>query len=436
METKTEVEIFSRKFIKPFSPTSPHKRNQKLSLLAQTYPSIYGSMIFFYTSNTNSNFILKSLSKTLVHFYPFAGRLKNDNLSIDCNDDGVYVVQAQIKGHLQNFLRKPDLKLLNYLQPTSDPQISKLPRKPISLIQLTTFSCGGTAISVCVSKKIADSSSLFSFITTWAAINRGLYESVEGPKFIGAPISPPADLPIMGREVSGGDDLGRVWATRRLVFDAKKLAQLKAQNHVKKPTNVELVSALVSKCAMVSAPESLTKTPSFLYRELNLKEITLLEPPLPETAVGNHVWFFPVMFEESYDKFDLFEVLVKIRKGLTEFCDDVANGFEGEDSFLLVREITRDPSEALKMGLNIYACSTSLCELPLYEVDFGFGKPIWVTSPMSFNNMFVLMETKWGKGIEVLVTLEEQHMAAFERDEELLEFASFNPSATSSYCRL
>lgn len=139
--------------------------------------------------------------------------------------------------------------------------------------------------------------------------------------------------------------------------------------------------------------------------------------------------------KKSHNKKDLFEVLVKMRKGLTEFCDDVANGFEGDDSFLLAREILRDPIEASKMGVNIYCCA-SLCELPLYEVDFGFGKPVWATSPMSSNNTFAFTETKWGEGIEVVVTLEERHMAAFERDEELLRFASFNPSATSSYCRL
>ena len=392
-------------------------------------------MIFFYTSsNTNFTFLLKSLSQTLVHFYPFAGRLKNDN-TIDCNDEGAYVVQAKIKCSLINFLQKPDLKLLNHLLPTSDPTISAIPNKPNSLIQLNIFSCGGTAISVCVSKKIADSSSLFSFIKTWSAITRGLYQSVEAPKFIGAPLCPPGDLPIMGGNASSFDDLGRVWCTRRLVFDAQKLAHLKAQNFIKQPTNAELVAALVSKCAMVSAPESRHKAPSFLYRELNLKEGSVLEPPLPENAVGNHVWLFPVIFEESYNKLDLCDVVVKMRKGLTEFCDDVASGFEGEDSFSLVREILRDPIEVSKMGVNVYAC-TSLCELPLYEVDFGLGKAIWVTSPMSFNNMFVLMETKWGKGIEVLVTLEERHMAAFEQVEELLGFASFNPSATSSYCRL
>ncbi|KAF5470856.1 hypothetical protein F2P56_011344 [Juglans regia] len=69
------------------------------------------------------------------------------------------------------------------------------------------------------------------------------------------------------------------------------------------------------------------------------------------------------------------------------------------------------------------------CRNPLYDADFGWGKPTWVTvATMVLNNPIVLMDTRDGSGIEAWITLSEEDMALFEHDKELLEFASFNPS--------
>ncbi|EXB31002.1 Salutaridinol 7-O-acetyltransferase [Morus notabilis] len=60
----------------------------------------------------NSNSLQKSLSKTLVHFYPFAGQLK-DNTCIECNDEGACFVEAWINCQLSDFLKEPDPNLLS-----------------------------------------------------------------------------------------------------------------------------------------------------------------------------------------------------------------------------------------------------------------------------------------------------------------------------------
>ncbi|KAF5208118.1 Vinorine synthase-like [Thalictrum thalictroides] len=73
---------------------------------------------------------------------------------------------------------------------------------------------------------------------------------------------------------------------------------------------------------------------------------------------------------------------------------------------------------------------TSWCRFPYYETDFGWGNPIWVTSiNLILNNTVTLMDTKTGEGIEAWVTLDELDMARFECEQELLAFASANPSA-------
>ena len=45
---------------------------------------------------------------------------------------------------------------------------------------------------------------------------------------------------------------------------------------------------------------------------------------------------------------------------------------------------------------------------PLYEVDFGWGKPIWVSTRAKTLEMVILNDTKDGDGIEAWVSLDEK----------------------------
>lgn len=68
---------------------------------------------------------------------------------------------------------------------------------------------------------------------------------------------------------------------------------------------------------------------------------------------------------------------------------------------------------------------TSLCRFPLYEVDFGWGKPIWVgLLALNFKNSVFFIDTPSGDGIKEYVNLKKEEMAKFERDEEFLTFVS------------
>lgn len=73
--------------------------------------------------------------------------------------------------------------------------------------------------------------------------------------------------------------------------------------------------------------------------------------------------------------------------------------------------------------------SNSWCKLSMYEADYGWGKPVWVTGrgTSNFKNLMLLIDARDGKGIEAWVTLTEENMSVFECDEELLEFSSLNP---------
>ncbi|KAL6530382.1 hypothetical protein OROHE_014735 [Orobanche hederae] len=53
-----------------------------------------------------------------------------------------------------------------------------------------------------------------------------------------------------------------------------------------------------------------------------------------------------------------------------------------------------------------------------YELEFGFGKPVWVSlSDVPQKDMFILMNTKDNEGIEAWAFLDESDMPFFEQDE-------------------
>ncbi|KAI8524912.1 hypothetical protein RHMOL_Rhmol13G0186300 [Rhododendron molle] len=84
-----------------------------------------------------------------------------------------------------------------------------------------------------------------------------------------------------------------------------------------------------------------------------------------------------------------------------------------------------------KQRVNYYTCS-SMCNGGIYEADFGWLKPTWVSlggiEDLQGMNMILLVDTRSGNGIEAWMNLSEEDMAEFERDPELLAFASLEPS--------
>ncbi|EXB82426.1 Vinorine synthase [Morus notabilis] len=423
-----KVDIIARNTIKPSSPTPDHLRIFKLSLLDQIIPPMYGLIVFFYPAETGTNFseqssrLRESLSRTLTTFYPMAGRTNAIEPSIDCSDDGAFFVEAKMDCELSDFLRKPDGELLNNFLPTTDPLTAQLSEGYVTLIQITGFRCGGTAVSVCISHKIGDISSLVTFLHGWTSSGEA-----GSPVFVGDSLLPPRDLSFAQRtDIKSGNLI-----TKRFVFEASKISHLKdkvgAIDHNiqminKYPSRVEVVMAQIFKCA-IAASRSVTgsfKT-SVLFHSVNLRPRT--DPPLPENSVGNLIWFVPVVIEES--EMDLRTMVHKMKRLVNEFCNEKAKKFK-DHSLSVLGEFGK---WAEFKEMEFYSCS-SWCKFPLYETDFGWGKPIWVSSAnLTFKNSIILVDTREGDGIEAWVTLEEEKMAIFERDNELLDSATFNPSA-------
>ncbi|XP_065859043.1 stemmadenine O-acetyltransferase-like [Euphorbia lathyris] len=431
------VSITSRETIKPSSPTPLNLKHFKLSLLDQLSPAAYVPMIIYYAPTPDSSdikiqkrvhLLKKSLSETLTEFYPLAGRVK-ENSFIDCNDDGVDFIEARVNFPLSRIIQQPEAEIIDQFLPQEYHVPSN--SSPIVLqsqvaVQVNIFSCGGIAIGTCISHKLVDGITFTCFMNMWASKARTASGKHFSPFFIGPHLFPAKDLsaalPVLNIPQAKN-------VTKRFVFDMQKIAFLRERvlenSCVTRPSRVELVSALIWKCAVdasrTKSAGSKTKTStSFLTQTVNLR--AKMDPPLPESAAGNLLWL--AMAQEPNEGAEIGEFVCQVQKGLEKFDSEYVRKIQGEDGFLVLSETLKQIGELVSKDVEIYRC-TSLRKSQVYEADFGWGKPVWVSSAgLTFKNVVFLIESRDGNRIEAWVTLDEHEMAIFERNQELLSFDS------------
>lgn len=165
-----------------------------------------------------------SLSDTLTHFYTFAGRIKDD-LYIDCNDEGVYYVEARVNQCLSDLLMQPDDQVMNRLSPENPIFSDSTSGHYVLLIQVNIFDCNGIAISLGTSHKTIDATTYTTFMKAWAATAWGssqvIYPSFSVQFLFHQNPSmsykwPPPPIYTEGKFIA-----------RRFVLDASALASLK-----------------------------------------------------------------------------------------------------------------------------------------------------------------------------------------------------------------
>lgn len=439
MATEVKVEVIGRETIKPSSPTPDHLSTYELCLLDQFAPVMYIPVILFYDNPLANGGVVdddgdyvaektlhlkKTLSQTLTHFYPLAGRITSTTFhSVDCNDAGTEFATAKINCPLSKFLKKPDMELFRQLVAV-DVESSELPKTgPLLVVQITFFECGGMAVGVVTSHKFMDVASLITFLKSWTATALGSEDEAAVPKLGCASLlptiehPPPIEIPRAKSK------------SIRFVFEAEKIEALRhkaAGEMGKYPTRVEAVSALIWKSAM-EAFRSCNKNslPAFVFNQvLNVRARTV--PCLPENIVGNLIRAFPTMWEQS-DADDLQLLVLKLKRSIEQVKAFYA---EGLDAGRICQELDGFFREmARSQGAVVMYHSSSWCRFPFYEVEFGWGKPTWVsTCDMKVKNSILLMDTRDGNGIEVSLNLAEEEMGFLESNQELLAFASLNPS--------
>ncbi|KAI3933264.1 hypothetical protein MKX01_016562 [Papaver californicum] len=445
-----KVELLSKEIIKPSSPTPQHLKTYNLSLLDQLTPSVYVQGIVFYPSGSISKInggekeifklLKKSLSETLTLFYPFAGRIK-DNIIVDCNDKGIEYYEAKVNGDISDYMSSDVL----YQMFPSDIVADNMVKDTLLVIQVNMFNCGGIAISGCVSHKLADGLSVAALVNAWAAsaLGGGGGGVVEGlrPTFDSASHFPPKEnIPnsIMPADLLQSIGQGSKIVSKRFIIDGSKLSTLRStimdmssdttrnEHHL---TSVEAVTALLWKSVMeVSKLRSATLAKPIPISVVNLG-VNLrkrMQPPLPSTSFGNIVTVASATsMNNSENELDV--LVGQVRESISKINNEYIQ-YMGSGGFLksiLAFANLNENGNPLAQNVEVYWIS-SVCKVPIYEIDFGWGKPELVSSGASqpYQNVFLLMDTKCGNGVEVQVNMTEEDMALFETNQGLLEFAS------------
>ncbi|KAJ4715319.1 vinorine synthase-like [Melia azedarach] len=447
-----DLEIISKEFIKPSSPTPSNLRTHKLCLFDQYVDHSYASCVHYYPLNHNISLsnssdidhivserlqlLKQSLSETLTHFYTLGGNLKDD-YSVDCNDEGVYFVEARTKSSLKEFLNQPNLSLLSkFIPEEGNERNGRIAGARVDMIQVTIFACGGLAIGNTMAHMVADGMTIGLFLKCWAAIASKNMEAAIFPNYNSSLIFPPVDE----------DPKDAAWrslknpflktgrpATRRFVFDAKSMANLKARatsSGVQNPSRSEAVSAFLFKQIMVAfKTKSGFHKPHLLSHVVNLRR--KIKPSIIEYSLGNILWHANALCTE--DEVELDGLVYGMREAIAKYNGDFVKSLQGDEGFVNFRKAIKDDGEVCCKAAD-RVMFTSWCNFGFYDVDFGWGKPIWMSSvgwdelATTFYNFIILNDTRLRDGVEAWVLLPEEDMALLELDKELLAFATMDPS--------
>lgn len=437
-----EVSIISKETLKPSSlplDVKPHK----LCVFDQITPFTYASIMVFYRI-TDPNFdvgetlaqLKKSFLETLTLFYPLSGRPKK-NLYVDDFDAGVIYVEAKVSCTLTDYFKLRQNELLDKFVPFPPFRNETDTSKPQYGFQVNVFACGGIAISTSLGHKIADGGTLSHFLMCWSTAFRGFPHKIIKPNLSDAPkVFPPReDFPEKYQTL-----MNQLWfkkgnfVTRRFVFDARSVAALREMaksEHVPNPSRNEAVSCFVWKHATAASwAVSGSAKASIVAHAVNMRP--RLKSQVLNTSIGNLFWWAMADSDKAAEE-ELQKLVGKMRESLVNFSNEYLESLEGEVGFAAVSDffdkmegiLTSEPENAP----DIYGFSN--WKGFFNEVNFGWGKPIWVGAHgkvgSEFRNQVFFVDAQGGEGIETFVTFEEKHMAALENDPEFLVFASPNP---------
>ncbi|KAL7204107.1 hypothetical protein ACSBR2_017220 [Camellia fascicularis] len=423
-----EVVVISRDTIKPSLPIPLHLRHVKLSFLDQLSQKIFSSFIYFYTSDSSFNFprLKKSLPEILTGFYPLAGLLKDD-LFVDCNDNGVDFFQAQVNCKLSRLIERPDYVEIKKLLPY--PEMDDCGDKLLA-IQVNIFECNGIAIGLCFARKVFDALSMFTFVNNWAAKARDPDSNlIVYPKFDLAKLFPPRDMPGYKVVSLTAEEKKKVYAAKRFVFSANAVAALKAMyaaNHSllhPPPSRVESVSAFIWSRFMVATQGDKARQVGKSYRVVQAVNLRpRANPPFPETCVGNLSKFATTVPSMEGTAEDGFGLITQMREAIKMIDGEYVKELQEGNPNPKANHLDGKIKKAEKIG-NFFTF-TSVSKYPIYEADFGFGKPIWVTmGAQPVGNVVILMPTR-SDDMQALINMKRDELAKLEADKVFQAFVS------------
>ncbi|KAJ0053048.1 hypothetical protein Pint_02560 [Pistacia integerrima] len=163
-----EVNFNATSIVKASGPLpEPHILTlSNLDLLSGRFPVTY---FYFYRSSPNIKALKNSLAKTLNFFYPFAGRIiqnqSTNEPEIICDNSGALVLEASANIPLKNL----DFYNLDHSLPGKLVSVKSELDFPLQ-VQVTSYTCGSSSMTFTFDHALGDASAFAKFLLSWSEI--------------------------------------------------------------------------------------------------------------------------------------------------------------------------------------------------------------------------------------------------------------------------
>ncbi|KAK6153787.1 hypothetical protein DH2020_013426 [Rehmannia glutinosa] len=381
-----KIKLTNSTMVKPFTlrPTT----NLWLSTLDIQMPSDYHvSTLYFYRFTGGADFfdpaVLKAaLSRALVEFYPIAGRLQMDNngrIEINCNGEGALFVEAEADGEMDDlgdFGPKPELSLI----PT-----------------VTRFKCGGVCIEQISAHRVHPT--------------RGSPTLNFTPLHKSKPLKTTPTIPIRSHTKL-------MFSTFKLTHDHLNAlkANCKDEDDDGKAitySTYEVVAGHAWRCVCKARgpPEN---QETWLYIPVDGR--FRLQPPLPKDYFGNAIFTaLPIALSGELQSNPLKFAVGKIHNAIARMDNNYLR------SAIDYLELLPPEIDAHSRGMHLFKSPnfliTSWAKLPIYDTDFGWGKPVHmgVGAIPPDGITYVMPNPKNDGGAVYAISLPKEQMELFEK---------------------
>ncbi|KAL8150727.1 hypothetical protein V2J09_020535 [Rumex salicifolius] len=367
------------------------------------------------------NLVKEALSRILIPYYSVAGRLRRDadgRIEIDCNENGVLFVEAETTSFVDDFGDFAPTIEFKKLIPDVDCS-GEISSYPLLLLQLTYFKCGGVSLGVAMHHILADGFSRTRFINTLANTVRGLdlatsptiertllrAQDPPCPKFHHVEHQPCPALLTPHPTITTTNNSTRTFKVTRDQINA-----LKANSTY---TSFEILSGHVWRCVCKARGLS-DSQPVKLYIPVDSR--SRLEPNLPPMYFANAIFTASpvatagelVSNPTSYAADKIHESVVRMDDEYMRSALDYIELCGDKDGLSLGSHTFESPNLAI----------TSWAKLPIYEADFGWGRPAFMgpgwCNTEGFCYLSIPSPVNDGGSSSLVITLQDEHMQLFK----------------------
>ncbi|XP_062115247.1 shikimate O-hydroxycinnamoyltransferase-like [Humulus lupulus] len=433
------IKVKETSMVKPAEKT-PRRRLWLSILDLMDAPNNHNPVVYFFRSNGATNFfdarILKqALSKALVPFYPLAGRLGLDGdgrTEIDCNEEGVLFVTAETTAVIDDFGDFSPTPQLRSLTPSVDYSLG-ISSFPLLLVQVTHLKCGGVSLGIAADHRVLDGPSAFHFFESWSRIACGLDITIQPfldrtllrPRNPPQPSFPHTEYQPRDQQDTTTTKVDTKVATFKITKEQLNTLKTKTtksmengnnnNNNIIKFSTYEILAAHIWKC-VCQAREQPDEQQTTLYFPVNGRFANRLQPQLPPGFFGNVIFpATPTAKVGDLRTKPLSYALTCIHEDLKKMDNDYLRS-----SIDYLELQPNNVLSSIRRGDHTYRNPnfgiTSWVRLVSYEVDFGWGPPIFIGSGgiILEGKSYVLPSPTDDGSLLVGISLEPHHIKAFE----------------------